>query len=110
MDLYTFAGEWRCAVLSGKDGTVGFLRLLMQTASSIQSANVWVSTPSFAEVCLSEKSFSEELLPKLQVFLFCGETLGNRTVQKLPERFPKAAVVNTYGPTEYDRGSHGCAR
>lgn len=51
-------------------------------------------------MCLSEKSFSEELLPKLQVFLFCGETLGNRTVQKLQERFPKAAVVNTYGPTE----------
>lgn len=67
-----------------------------------------VSTPSFAEVCLSEKSFSEELLPKLQVFLFCGETLGNRTVQKLQERFPKATVVNTYGPTGIDRASTWC--
>lgn len=39
-------------------------------------------------------------MPELQVFLFCGETLGNRTVRKLQERFPKARIVNTYGPTE----------
>ena len=98
MDLYTSLASGGTLYCLEKTVQSDY-RLLMQTLGA-SNANVWVSTPSFAEVCLSEKSFSEELLPKLQVFLFCGETLGNRTVQKLQERFPKAAVVNTYGPTE----------
>ena len=40
------------------------------------------------------------MMPQMQVFLFCGETLGNRTARKLQERFPHSCVVNTYGPTE----------
>ena len=98
MDLYTSLASGGTLYCLEKTVQADY-RLLMQSLGA-SNANVWVSTPSFAEVCLSEKSFSEELLPKLQVFLFCGETLGNRTVQKLQERFPKAAVVNTYGPTE----------
>lgn len=62
--------------------------------------DVWVSTPSFADVCLSDKSFSQELMPQLKRFLFCGETLTNRTVDRLRQAFPKAEIVNTYGPTE----------
>ena len=105
MDLYTSLASGGMLYCLEKTVQSDY-RLLMQSLGA-SNANVWVSTPSFAEVCLSEKSFSEELLPKLQVFLFCGETLGNRTVQKLQERFPKAAVVNTYN--RIDRGSHGCA-
>lgn len=63
-------------------------------------AAVWVSTPSFADLCLSDPAFSQALLPHLELFLFCGETLANTTARRLLERFPKAAVVNTYGPTE----------
>lgn len=63
-------------------------------------ANVWVSTPSFAEIATSDECFSKELLPELKLFLFCGETLTNQTAKKLYDRFPKAEVVNTYGPTE----------
>lgn len=63
-------------------------------------ADVWVSTPSFADVCLADKKFSQELLPELRMFLFCGETLTNRTVNRLSSSFPKAEIVNTYGPTE----------
>lgn len=37
--------------------------------------NVWVSTPSFADMCLSDRKFSGELIPNLEVFLFCGEVL-----------------------------------
>ena len=62
--------------------------------------NIWVSTPSFAEICLSDKRFSQELLPDMRRFLFCGETLPPAVVRRLRERFPKAEVVNTYGPTE----------
>lgn len=58
---------------------------------------IWVSTPSFADVCLADKKFCQNLLPKLKTFLFCGETLSNRTAGKLLNLFPKAKVINTYG-------------
>lgn len=61
---------------------------------------VWVSTPSFADACLADPSFSATLLPRLRLFLFCGETLHHTTAAKLRERFPGATVANTYGPTE----------
>ncbi|MCP8968560.1 D-alanine--poly(phosphoribitol) ligase subunit DltA [Ectobacillus ponti] len=61
---------------------------------------VWTSTPSFAEMCLMEPRFSEEMLPSLRTFLFCGEVLSNDAARHLLERFPKAAIFNTYGPTE----------
>ena len=60
----------------------------------------WVSTPSFADMCLADRNFSEELIKDIKVFLFCGETLSKSTASKLMERFPHAAIVNTYGPTE----------
>ncbi len=62
--------------------------------------NVWVSTPSFMDICLLEKSFDEEHYPQLQHFLFCGEELTHKTAQQLLQRFPHAAIYNTYGPTE----------
>lgn len=62
--------------------------------------NVWVSTPSFADLCLADSHFCSELLPELELFLFCGETLTNQTAGKLSQRFPGALVINTYGPTE----------
>ena len=60
----------------------------------------WVSTPTFAQMCLVERGFVQAMLPELRRFLFCGETLAPETASQLLERFPKAAVWNTYGPTE----------
>ena len=60
----------------------------------------WVSTPSFAQMCLVERSFATEMLPDLRRFLFCGETLAHKTASALLNRFPTAEVWNTYGPTE----------
>lgn len=60
----------------------------------------WVSTPSFADLCLAADEFCHDLLPRLTLFLFCGETLSPHTVTRLHDRFPDAVVVNTYGPTE----------
>ena len=62
--------------------------------------NIWVSTPSFAELCLADSSFTKELLPNLSLMLFCGETLTNNCVKKIYDRFSKVKVINTYGPTE----------
>ena len=70
-------------------------------ASLAQSqVQIWVSTPSFADVCLVDKSFNATLMPFVRMFLFCGETLHHVTAAKLHERFPDALIVNTYGPTE----------
>ncbi|WP_407308102.1 D-alanine--poly(phosphoribitol) ligase subunit DltA [Desulfosporosinus sp. SB140] len=60
----------------------------------------WISTPSFAEICLMDPSFTEKLLPKLRYFLFCGEVLPNVVASSLLGRFPRAQVINLYGPTE----------
>jgi D-alanine--poly(phosphoribitol) ligase subunit 1 len=63
-------------------------------------ATTWFSTPSFAQVCLVERSFSAAMLPRLRRLLFCGETLAPETAAALLDRFPEAEVWNTYGPTE----------
>ena len=51
-------------------------------------------------MCLVDPSFESSLLPDVQLFLFCGETLRCKTARQLLERFPHARVANTYGPTE----------
>src|SRR5207244_1527172 len=61
---------------------------------------IWVSTPSFAQLCLVQRGFNAELLPRLRRFLFCGETLPPEVAAQLLDRFPGAEVWNTYGPTE----------
>ncbi|MFB9769311.1 D-alanine--poly(phosphoribitol) ligase subunit DltA [Lactiplantibacillus modestisalitolerans] len=62
--------------------------------------NVWVSTPSFMDICLLEPKFDAAHLPALTHFLFCGEELTHKTAATLKQRFPQARIFNTYGPTE----------
>ncbi|MBK9289586.1 MAG: AMP-binding protein [Flavobacteriales bacterium] len=62
--------------------------------------SVWVSTPTFAYLYLTEPSFTGDQVPSLRSFLFCGEALPKVTAQRLLDRFPAARVLNTYGPTE----------
>lgn len=70
--------------------------------SSLSGSGIsfWVSTPSFAEMCAISEDFSIKLLPQMKTFFFCGEILTNKLAGQLLERFPKATVYNTYGPTE----------
>ena len=74
-------------------------RLLYRHLAS-SGITTWVSTPSFARMCLVERKFDAKMLPRLRRFLFCGEALLPETAASLLSRFPKAAVWNTYGPTE----------
>src|SRR5438874_3550015 len=69
-------------------------------ALTSSGVTTWVSTPSFAQMCLVEEKFSETMLPRVRRFLFCGETLTPQTAGQLLKRFPRAEVWNTYGPTE----------
>ena len=47
-----------------------------------------------------QPGFSPATLPTLRTFLFCGEPLPAALAKKLRQRFPDAAILNTYGPTE----------
>ncbi|MFC4619176.1 D-alanine--poly(phosphoribitol) ligase subunit DltA [Camelliibacillus cellulosilyticus] len=98
MDLYPslVTGGTLCAV--DKDMIARPKDLFAMFANS--GIEVWTSTPSFAEMCLTESGFSEAMLPKLHTFLFCGEVLSNNLASKLLDRFPDATVINSYGPTE----------
>lgn len=98
MDLYLSlaSGSALCSI---DKSMISNFKLLFENLKA-SDISIWVSTPSFAEMCLADKNFSEELLPNLCLFLFCGETLPNSCVAKLYERFNRAKVINTYGPTE----------
>ncbi|MGL4875014.1 MAG: AMP-binding protein, partial [Clostridium sp.] len=61
---------------------------------------IWVSTPSFAGVCVTDDSFNAELMPKLESMIFIGEVLPKKLANELMERFQKTRVINGYGPTE----------
>jgi len=74
--------------------------LELRAALVAADVEVWVSTPSFAEMCLADRRFEAARLPALACFLFCGETLPPSCVRRLHERFPRARVYNLYGPTE----------
>lgn len=73
---------------------------MLYRALGNSGATTWVSTPSFAQMCLVEEKFAQAMLPRIQRFLFCGETLAAQTAARLVERFPQVQIWNTYGPTE----------
>lgn len=75
---------------------------LARTFQALHHADpaLWVSTPSYLNLCLADPSFDQTLLPHLRSVVVCGETLFNSTARKLLERFPKVRLFNTYGPTE----------
>ena len=98
MDVYLSLYSGGCLYALSKEVQGDMSALLDALEDS--HAEVWVSTPSFADVCLSDKKFCEALLPDIKAFLFCGETLSGRTADRLANAFPRAAIVNTYGPTE----------
>lgn len=66
----------------------------------LMDPNIWISTPSFAEIALMGDVFNQKLMPNLEEFIFCGETLTNNTAHKLSVAFEEALVINTFGPTE----------
>lgn len=72
----------------------------MFTALPTLDLNVFVGTPSFADMLMLSPAFNEEKMPSLSIFMFCGEELTVKTAKALHQRFPHARIFNTYGPTE----------
>jgi D-alanine--poly(phosphoribitol) ligase subunit 1 len=64
------------------------------------NATMWVSTPSFARLCLMEPAFGEKMIPTIRKFWLAGETLAPEIATDLMKRFPRAELWNAYGPTE----------
>ncbi|WP_252231654.1 D-alanine--poly(phosphoribitol) ligase subunit DltA [Clostridium sp. ZBS15] len=62
--------------------------------------NIWVSTPSFAGMCITEINFNSNMLPKLKAMVFVGEVLPKPLCEALLNRFPNTRIINGYGPTE----------
>lgn len=98
MDLYTSLAVGGTLWTLDKSTQSDYGKLFESLKES--KVNIWVSTPSFIEMCLVDENFNEEMLPNLNIFLFCGEVLNNKTVEKLQNKFTKAKIINTYGPTE----------
>ena len=98
MDTYPSLVTGGTVVSVTKDELANTRKLYPLLADS--TITTWVSTPSFAQMCLVEPSFGAGLLPHLKRFLFCGETLAPEIAAQLLDRFPDAEVWNTYGPTE----------
>lgn len=98
MDLYSSLATGGTLFSITKD-EIAELKVLYKTLAN-SNISVWVSTPSFARMCLMDPSFSGAMLPQVGKFWFCGETLAPEVAANLIKRFPKAEVWNTYGPTE----------
>jgi D-alanine--poly(phosphoribitol) ligase subunit 1 len=98
MDLYCSLATGGTLFSIGRD-LVANPKMLYRALANC-NVTTWVSTPSFAQLCLVEEKFGEAMLPRMRRFLFCGETLTPQTAGRLLQRFPHAQVWNTYGPTE----------
>jgi D-alanine--poly(phosphoribitol) ligase subunit 1 len=98
MDLYCSLATGGTLFSINRDLIENPKKLYRALASS--GVTTWVSTPSFAQMCLVEEKFAEAMLPRVRRFLFCGETLAPQTAAQLLARFPQAQVWNMYGPTE----------
>jgi len=97
-DIYLGLGSGSTIFSLTKDH-ISNLRALFEALREC-GATTWMSTPSFAQMCMIEKSFNSGMLPHLRAFYLCGETLAPETATQLIQRFPNSAVWNTYGPTE----------
>jgi D-alanine--poly(phosphoribitol) ligase subunit 1 len=98
MDLYLSLVTGGTHVSVTRDEIADFKRLFGRLEDS--GVSVWVSTPSFARICLVQPPFDRRMLPAVRRFLFAGETLAPEIVRQLFARFPGAEVWNMYGPTE----------
>ena len=98
MSLYPTLTSGGCLQILPKEQTDD-LKTLFETLPHVP-VDVWVSTPSFVDICLLSPLFDATSYPALKQFYFCGEELTHATATKLRQRFPQAKIYNTYGPTE----------
>ncbi len=79
--------------------TLSNLKVMFNDMSE-SAINFWVSTPSFAGMCVVEDGFNSEMLPNLKAMIFVGEVLPKPLCEELLNRFEGTRIINGYGPTE----------
>lgn len=79
--------------------TLSNLKSMFEDISN-SNINIWVSTPSFAGMCVAEDSFNAKMLTNLKAMIFVGEVLPKTLCEELLNRFPDTRIINGYGPTE----------
>ena len=97
-DLYLSLVSQSEHFIISSDNILDFNEIFEQLSKS--HSNIMISTPSFVDLLLLDKSFGKELMPNLQIILFCGEKLLKSTINKLYARFDNIKIINCYGPTE----------
>ncbi len=83
-----------CATSTVKN-TTEFISILRKHHCSF-----WNSTPSFVQLCLTQKEFNQKNISTLQTFMLMGEVFNETLITKLNEEFSGAKIYNGYGPTE----------
>lgn len=68
---------------------------------------IWISTPSFFDVCTYEKAFYGAAA-SLKLILFDGEVFPKKLAHKIFDNIAGVRVVNAYGPTEATVAISGC--
>ena len=81
-----------------KDMTSDFKDLFENLSKS--NIAIWVTTPAFAEMCIIDKSFNRNVMPKMEKMIFAGEVLTHKLMYELYDRFGDISIINGYGPTE----------
>ena len=104
MDTYPAAlVTWRDGDQRPRKALIANPRQLYEHLAA-SAVSTWVSTPSFAQMCLVEPTFNEGMLPQLKRFLFCGETLCRKS------RWQLRGAIHGSGGVEHvrpDRGDGG---
>ena len=98
MDLYLclYAGGTHRSLTRDEIGDPARLH----RALARSGATAWISTPSFARLCLVERGFGAGTIPNLRRIVLAGEVLSHELASELLDRFPGVALWNAYGPTE----------
>lgn len=98
ISLYIGLSNGRTLYVIDKNMISNFQELFNNFSRS--NISLWISTPSFLEMCILDSSFNAELMPNLEKILVAGEVLTKNLTNKIFDRFPQVKLINGYGPTE----------
>lgn len=64
------------------------------------SISAWISTPTLLEICMLDNSFTDKLLPYMELVVLAGEVFTKELASSIIEKFNNVKMINGYGPTE----------
>ena len=98
INIYLSLGMGKTIYVFDKDMTADFKDLFEHLKKS--NVNLWVSTPSYIEMCMADINFNENLMPKVERIILTGEPLSKKIAVEVKKRFKQVTLFNCYGPTE----------